>query len=179
MRNFGQTLRDRSVLVLIDGVSQNGISDTARQLNSISPDRIERIEVLSGANSVYGAGAAGVIFSTITKRNQGQELAFTSKLGTTASNRFKRSGFADEGFQSATGRKGPLDWYISDTYTQRNDQFDVRARRIAQDTSEGPNMDTDSYDDLPASQLECAPAGSAIGKLHCSAHNGNGCRTDG
>lgn len=146
MSNFGQTLRGRSVLVLIDGVSQNGIRDTARQLNSISPDSIERIEVLSGANSIYGAGAAGGIINIITKRNQGQELAFTSKLGTTASNRFKGSGFAYEGFQSATGRKGPLDWYVSGAYTQRNDQFDGRGRRIAQDTSQGSNMDTDTYD---------------------------------
>lgn len=146
MSNFGQTLRGRTMLVLIDGVSQNGIRDNARQLNSISPDSIERIEVLSGATSVYGAGATGGIINIITKRNQGQELAFTSKLGITADNRLNRNGFAYEGFQSATGHKGPLDWYVSGAYTQRNDQFDARGQRIPQDTSQGSNMDTDTYD---------------------------------
>lgn len=146
MTNFGQSMRGRNMLVLIDGVSQNGIRDTARQLNSISPDSIERIEVLSGANSVYGAGATGGIINIITKRNQGQDLAFTSKLGITTNDRLKGSGFAYEGFQSATGRKGPLDWYLSGAYTQRNDQFDARRRRIPQDTAQGSNMDTDTYD---------------------------------
>lgn len=72
MSNFGQTLRGRNVLVLIDGVSQNATRDNFRQLNSISPSSIERIEVVSGASSVYGAGASGGIINIITKRNQGR-----------------------------------------------------------------------------------------------------------
>lgn len=44
MSNFGQTLRGRNMLVLIDGVSQNATRDNFRQLNSIAPNSIERIE---------------------------------------------------------------------------------------------------------------------------------------
>lgn len=146
MSNYGQTLRGRNMLVLIDGVSQNATRDNFRQLNSISPESIERIEVVSGASSVYGAGASGGMINIITKRNQGQDLAFTSKLGMTAGDSFSHKGFAYEGFQSATGRQGPLDWYLSGAYTQRNDQFDAQGKRIAQDTSQGSNMDTDTYD---------------------------------
>ena len=113
MSNYGQTLRGRNTLVLIDGVSQNATRDNFRQLNSIAPESIERIEVISGASSIYGAGASGGIINIITKRNQGQDLAFSSKLGLTAGKDFERKGFAYEGFQSATGRQGPFDWYLS------------------------------------------------------------------
>lgn len=146
MSNYGQTLRGRNMLVLIDGVSQNSTRDNFRQLNSISPDSIERIEVVSGASSVYGAGASGGIINIITKRNQGQDLAFTSKMGMTSGNNFNRKGFAYEGFQSATGQQGAFDWYGSASYTQRNDQFDGHGQRVPQDTSQGSNMDTETYD---------------------------------
>ena len=146
MSNYGQTLRGRNMLVLIDGVSQNATRDNFRQLNSIAPESIERIEVISGASSIYGAGASGGILNIITKRNQGQDLAFSSKFGLTSGKDFARKGFAYEGFQSATGRQGAFDWYLSGAYTQRNDQFDAQGHRIPQDTSQGSNMDTDTRD---------------------------------
>lgn len=52
---------------MIDGVSQTGSRDVSRQLNSISPGMIERIEVISGATSIYGSGATGGIINIITK----------------------------------------------------------------------------------------------------------------
>ncbi len=107
MSNFGQTLRGRSTLILIDGVSQNATRDNFRQLNSVAPESIERIEVISGASSVYGAGASGGIINIITKRNKGEDLAFSSKLGMTSGNNLSHKGFAYEAFQSATGRQGP------------------------------------------------------------------------
>ena len=146
MSNFGQTLRGRNMLVLIDGVSQNATRDNFRQLNSIAPASIERIEVISGASSLYGAGASGGIINIITKRNQGQNVAYSSKLGLTSGNNLDSKGFTYEAFQSATGRKGALDWYVSGDLTQRNDQYDSNGKRIPQDTSQGSNMDTETYD---------------------------------
>ena len=92
MSNFGQTLRGRNTLILIDGVSQNATRDNFRQLNSVAPESIERIEVISGASSVYGAGASGGIINIITKRNQGEDLAFSSKIGMTAGNNLSHKG---------------------------------------------------------------------------------------
>lgn len=146
MSNFGQTLRGRNMLVLIDGVSQNATRDNFRQLNSIAPASIERIEVISGASSVYGAGASGGIINIITKRNQGQDFAYSSKLGLNSGNNLNSKGFAYEVFQSATGRKDSIDWYVSADMTQRNDQYDGNGKRIPQDTSQGSNMDTETYD---------------------------------
>ena len=64
--NFAQNLRGRSALVMIDGVSLNSMREISRQLDSIDPFNIARIEVLSGATSIYGAGAAGGIINYIT-----------------------------------------------------------------------------------------------------------------
>jgi iron complex outermembrane receptor protein len=146
MSNFGQTLRGRNLLVLIDGVSQNSTRDNFRQLNSISPDSIDRIEVISGASSIYGAGASGGIINIITKRNQGEALVHSSKAGISTANNLRAEGLAYEAFHSVSGRSGAWDGYLSASLTRRNDQFDGRGKRIAQDTSQGSNMDTDTYD---------------------------------
>lgn len=146
MSNFSQSLRGRNMLVLIDGVSQNASRDNFRQLNSIAPASIERIEVVSGASSLYGAGASGGIINIITKRNQGEALALSSRLGLSSGNNLNPKGFAYELFQSAGARQGPLDWYLSADWTQRNDKFDANGKRIPQDTSQGSAMDTETYD---------------------------------
>lgn len=67
--NFGQNLRGRAALVMIDGVPQstplrNGMLD----IRSIDGSALERIEVIKGATSVYGNGAAGGIINYITKK---------------------------------------------------------------------------------------------------------------
>ena len=146
MSNLSQSLRGRNMLVLIDGVSQNATRNTYRQLNSISPNSIERIEVISGATSIYGAGASGGIINIITKRNKNDGLVLHSKIGLTSPSDFNAKGFAYEAFQSASGREGSFDWYGSANLTQRNDQYDGRGKRIPQDTSQGSNMDTETYD---------------------------------
>src|SRR5688500_11150596 len=66
--NFGQNLRGRGMLVLLDGVPQNfelrqGALD---ELSRIDPSRIERIEVVRGASAAYGSEAAGGIINIIT-----------------------------------------------------------------------------------------------------------------
>lgn len=65
--NYGQNMRGRSALVMIDGVSLNSIRTISRQLDAIDPFNIERIEVLSGASSIYGGNATGGIINIITK----------------------------------------------------------------------------------------------------------------
>ncbi|MEG2462546.1 MAG: TonB-dependent receptor plug domain-containing protein, partial [Acinetobacter sp.] len=82
--NYGMTMRGRAVQYMIDGVPQTGSRDSSRQLNSISPNSIERIEVVSGASSIYGAGATGGIINIITKKGSDDALSFESKLGVTS-----------------------------------------------------------------------------------------------
>ncbi len=49
--NFGQNMRGRAMVVLIDGVSMNTSRGISRQLDSIDPFNIARIEVLAGASA--------------------------------------------------------------------------------------------------------------------------------
>lgn len=79
--NYGQNMRGRGVLVMIDGVSLNSSRGISRQFDAIDPFNIERIEVLSGASAVYGGGATGGIINIITKRAHDPALAFSSEIG--------------------------------------------------------------------------------------------------
>lgn len=72
MTNFYQKLRGRQTLILIDGVAQRSSRNVSRQFSTIHPNNIERIEVVSGASSVYGAGATGGIINIITKNASGE-----------------------------------------------------------------------------------------------------------
>lgn len=99
-------MRGRTVQYMIDGVPQTGSRDSSRQLNSISPDMIERVEVVSGASSIYGAGATGGIINIITKRGSGDGVNFETKLGVTSGDNFKSDALAYEEFQSASFNQG-------------------------------------------------------------------------
>ncbi|MGB4248034.1 MAG: TonB-dependent receptor plug domain-containing protein, partial [Pseudohongiellaceae bacterium] len=71
--NFGQTLRGRTTLVMIDGVPQSTpLRNGALDIRSIDAAALQRVEVVKGAASVYGNGAAGGIINYIT-RDAGEE----------------------------------------------------------------------------------------------------------
>lgn len=66
--NSGQTLRGRAPLVMIDGVPQSTpLRNGALGIRTLDASVIERIEVIKGATSIYGNGAAGGIINYITK----------------------------------------------------------------------------------------------------------------
>ncbi|MGG1923276.1 TonB-dependent receptor [Chryseobacterium sp. NRRL B-14798] len=79
--NYGQNMRGRSALVMIDGVSLNSIRAISRQLDAIDPFNIERIEVLSGASSIYGGNATGGIINIITKTPSKKGISGETELG--------------------------------------------------------------------------------------------------
>jgi len=83
--NTGQTLRGRQVLVLIDGIPQSTpLRNGARDLRSIDPSVIERIEVIKGASSIYGNGADGGIINYITRKSKtDQKISGISQVGIT------------------------------------------------------------------------------------------------
>jgi len=66
--NSGQTLRGRAPLVMIDGVPQSTpLRNGSLGIRTLDASVIERIEVIKGATSIYGNGAAGGIINYITK----------------------------------------------------------------------------------------------------------------
>lgn len=68
--NFIGKLRGRNFLVLIDGVPQSTpLRNGGRDLRTIDVSAIDHIEVINGASSMYGNGAAGGIINYITKKS--------------------------------------------------------------------------------------------------------------
>ena len=68
--NYGMNLRGRSMMVMVDGVRLNSSRSDSRQLDAIDPFNIERIEVISGATSLYGGGSTGGLINIVTKKGQ-------------------------------------------------------------------------------------------------------------
>lgn len=145
--NYGQTMRGRNVLVMIDGVSQTGSRDVARQLNSISPNMIDHIEVVSGATSIYGSGAAGGIINIITKRaDKSEPVSFQTKLGVTSADNFRGDSLAYQVGQTASFANDKVDGFLGLDYTNRGSQFDGNGDRISLSPWQGSTMDTDTID---------------------------------
>jgi len=64
-----ENYRGRDLLVMIDGVPMNTpLRDVSRILSLIDLNTVERIEVVAGASSLYGAGATGGTVNFITKK---------------------------------------------------------------------------------------------------------------
>ncbi|HET8754326.1 MAG TPA: TonB-dependent receptor, partial [Salinimicrobium sp.] len=85
--NVGQTLRGRNMLVLIDGIPQSTpLRSGGRDINTIDPNTIQRIEVIKGATAIYGNGADGGIVNYITKDPERfQKLESITQIGTEGS----------------------------------------------------------------------------------------------
>jgi len=68
-QNLGQTLRGRRVLVMIDGIPQSTpLRDGAKDMRSLDPTVLDRVEVIKGATAIYGNGADGGLINYITKK---------------------------------------------------------------------------------------------------------------
>lgn len=75
--NYGMNMRGRSMMVMVDGVRLNSSRSDSRQLDSIDPFNITRIEVFSGATSLYGGGSTGGLINIVTKKGQAEtEIEF-------------------------------------------------------------------------------------------------------
>ncbi|MBV7299910.1 TonB-dependent receptor [Enterovibrio paralichthyis] len=134
--NYGQNMRGRPMLVMIDGVSLNSSRSVSRQLDAIDPFNIASIEVLSGASSIYGAGATGGIINIITKRADGGELAFESYAGTTSG--FNGSDDFDYKLaQSISGGNDTVNGRVSVVYGANKGAFDADGDIIVPDITQG------------------------------------------
>jgi iron complex outermembrane recepter protein len=130
---FGQTLRGRKVLVLIDGIPQHTIRNVARDLQTISPLAVERIEVIRGTTPLYGEGAAGGIISIITRKptEEGVKLTTDVTIGTAPRNPI--DGLSGSVAQAVAGRRGRLDYTVQGSLERTTGIFDAEGDRIPPD----------------------------------------------
>ncbi len=78
--NAYQNLQGREAQVMINGVSLMSSRAIHRQLDSIDPFNIDHIVVLSGASSIYGAGASGGVINIVTKKGSPGPLGATLQV---------------------------------------------------------------------------------------------------
>ncbi|MBF8221464.1 TonB-dependent receptor [Halomonas sp. 328] len=154
--NYGQNLRGRSVQVLIDGVSLNGSRGLSRQFDSIDPFNIERVEVLSGASSLYGGGATGGIINIVTRRGEAGAPQGRSTAGITTG--FNRSDDRDFRLaQSVSAGNERVQGYLGVAYQDNGRHFDGRGQEIFPDIAQTDLQDNRSIDILGNLGVDLAP----------------------
>ena len=146
--NFGQSLRGRNFLVLIDGVPQSTpLRDGFRDLNTIDASAIERIEVVRGGTALYGFGASGGVVNLITKAASAKDVSGYSSFSTS----FSTEHFEDSGeyrtSHRVSGTQGSWDYVAAASYLKREAGFDSEGRRIPPDPlgAQGGFYDTDQW----------------------------------
>lgn len=143
--NYGMYMRGRAALVMIDGVSLNGSRAISRQLDSIDPFNIERIEVLSGASALHGGNATGGIINIITKHARSSETEFETQLSATSG--FNASDDLDYQIaQAVSGGTEDIRGRLSLAYTQNGNFYDGGGDLVPPDTTQTSIQDTGTLD---------------------------------
>lgn len=149
--DFGQTLRGRTFLTLIDGVPQSTpLRDGRRSMNSIDAEAIERIEVVRGGTALYGFGAQGGLVNIITKRPQDGQFNAYASAGTGFSATHPDDSFDGTGSLGVSGRTGRFDYLANGSFVHRGARFDADGDRIPPDSlgGQGGLADTDTWNFL-------------------------------
>lgn len=140
--NYGQNMRGRKMVVMIDGVSLNSSRGISRHLDAIDPFNISRIEVLSGTTAIYGGGSTGGVINIITKQgNEDNALKVGIHSGFAGSDDFDTSIAGAYGYANAQTKAR-----VSLAYTKVNALYDGDGDAIVMDTTQSGLQYTDSLD---------------------------------
>lgn len=141
--NYATTMRGRPVQYLLNGVPLTGSRDLSRQLNSIDPTQIERIEVLSGATSIYGAGATGGLINLVTK-SAGTDYGLhgESRVGVNSSRTFEEESLGYNVGQSIDYTGEAVYGRLDVDYEAKGGSFDSHSKRISPDVNQTDQQDT-------------------------------------
>lgn len=148
MSTYGQTLRGRKPIILVDGVQQNPAFDPGKNLWVIDPAMIERIEVVRGTTAIYGDGATGGLINIITKKPTDGAPVHTTAVGTN----FSLSGLEEDSFSKSishttTGKSGAIGYVLGASYVDTGAFFDADGDRIAPNPHrDGGISDTEQWD---------------------------------
>ena len=143
--DYGQTLRGRTMLVLVDGVPLNTNRDSSRNLANIDPALIERVEVIRGSSAIYGAGATGGIISITTRPAGGETRAETSLTAVSPLSRLGRDGLGGQLQQHFSGAQGPVDYALDFGARHIGASYDANGKRIAPEPSQGDLFDANAF----------------------------------
>jgi iron complex outermembrane receptor protein len=151
LSNFGQTLRGRDFLTLIDGVPQaTPLRGASRDLNTFSVEAVERIEVIRGGTAAYGFGATGGLVNVITRRPMDGEINAHSEAGFGFSTEHPDDSLQWNTSHGISGRVGQFDYVLNGNFAQHDSFFDADGDRIPPDPLgvQGGLAESDEYDVL-------------------------------
>lgn len=142
--NWGQTLRGRAMLIMVDGVPQSTpLRNGAMDMRALDPTVIERVEVLKGATAVYGNGAAGGLINYITKTpKKANPFSSVTELGTTGSFSAIDNSTGTRLSQMIYGKLNRFDYVVSGIYEQSGEWKDAEGDVLLPTYGLG---ETDSY----------------------------------
>jgi iron complex outermembrane receptor protein len=129
--NFGQSLRGRTPLVLVDGVpitSNVNTDSTGADLRRLDVSALERVEVVRGPSAIYGDGASGGVINLITRRPDKGFVAET-ELSVNSDNLRSRS-FSTFVRQAISGTEKGTDYLFSFSVDHLNKAFDAEGDLI-------------------------------------------------
>ena len=149
MSSFGESLRGRQPLYMVDGVPQSTpLRDGSRDAHTIDPAMIERIEVIHGANALQGLGASGGIINIITKRapRRDGETFHEVTLGASTALPHEDDSAGYRGAYLFGTRQGAFDLVGGVSYAEEGLYYDGEGDAIAVDPVQGDLMDAHSHD---------------------------------
>ncbi|MCB4235718.1 TonB-dependent receptor plug domain-containing protein [Kaistella anthropi] len=120
---------------MIDGVTINSLRGVSRELESIDPFNIEKIEVLSGASSIYGGNATGGIINIITKKPE--KSGFSGETQLSYLSGFNAKDDKDYRFSQSIAAKGEKMFGRFGVAFQQNGGFyNVQGNQILSDVTQ-------------------------------------------
>lgn len=143
--DFGQTLRGRGALILVDGVPYNTNRDSARNLVNVEPSSIAQVQVLRGSSAIYGSGATGGIISINTRPAGGPLRLETVLAGTGSLSNPAADSLGGRVQQFVSGSAGSLDFIVNGGYQRIGGGFDGNGDRRAPEPSQGDLFDSNVW----------------------------------
>ncbi len=142
--NYGTTMHGRPVQFLLNGVPLSSSRSLSRELNSIDPAQLERVEVLSGATSIYGAGAAGGLINLVTKSLVGYGPIRQTRVGVSSSREFESDSLGYHVGQTLGYGGERVYGRLDVDYDSKGGKFDSHGDRISPDVNQTDQQDTES-----------------------------------
>lgn len=154
--NVGQSLRGRSVLIMIDGIPQSTpLRNGEVDIRSIDPAVLERVDVLKGATAIYGNGATGGLINYITlKPEQEGTLTGRTSVNLTGSLTSPKNSVGGRFSQLLSGRYRKFDYVVSGVYEQTGEFKDAKGQLVGPNYSLG---ETENYNGFVKVGFEPVP----------------------
>lgn len=145
LSGFGETLRGRSPLYLVDGVPQSTpLRDDSRDGYTIDPFFIDRVEVIFGSNAIQGIGATGGVVNYVTARKPSEGEGLTGRMmgQVTTDDEIQGDGVGAK-IAAIGGRDfGVFDLSLGAAFETRGAYYDADGRRIGFDGAQGEVQDS-------------------------------------